>query len=365
MSLQFQYNFSSNYLEDDTIQNTVSNTDLNCILYNNPSIGQGSAPNNTNQSIYFNGSSKQYGLVAPFTIPSSSQSSGITFSTWFNATNQNSTWSRIFDFGNGAGADNIIVFINAGNIGLSVYNPDDGGAYQPYGLVNSVLNNTWYHITWTLSVQYGWNFYLNGTNVYADKSGWYPRNVSRANNYIAKSNWSSDPAYWGNICDFRYYDTVLTAAQVQGVYYGLTIFISTFAYQGCYNDEDSRAIPTYLQNVTTPEQCQQLAYDNDAQVFGVQYGGQCFIGSSLSSAQKYGVNNSNCGTLGGTWNNQVYYSGTEPNPPPPTPSLTSNNFSTEYFLDYNMNNKKKINNIFLIFICILLLFIFFIFITRF
>ena len=89
MSLQFQYNFSSNYLEDDTIQNTVSNTDLNCILYNNPSIGQESSPNNTNKSIYFDGGSKQYGLVAQFTTPSSSESSGITFSTWFKATNQN------------------------------------------------------------------------------------------------------------------------------------------------------------------------------------------------------------------------------------------------------------------------------------
>ena len=361
MSLKIQYNFASNYLSNNTIKNLGTDGNLNCILYNNPSIGQPNAPYNTNNSVYFNGSSKQYGLVPPFTTPSSSQSSGMTFSTWFFATNQNGTWSRIFDFGNGAGSDNIIIFINSGNIGLSVYNPNNGGSYQPYKIVNGVLNNTWYHITWTLSWQYGWKIYLNGNTVYSDKYAWYPRNVTRTNNYIAKSNWSNDPPYWGNICDFRYYDTVLNDVQARGVYYGLTIFVDTFSYQGCYNDNGNRAISKYTQNVSSAQQCKQFAYDNNAQVFGLQYGGECWVGSSLQSAQKYGSNGGNCGTLGGSWTNQVYYSTTEPNPPPPIPSLTSSNFSTEHFSNSNVNNKK---NLFLIFVCIIILFIIFILCKR-
>jgi hypothetical protein len=366
MSLEIQYNFSSNYVKNNIVQNIGDAANLNCTLYNNPSIGQESAPNNTNKSIYMNGSNKQYGLIAPYT----SNNNGMTFSVWFKATQQNTTWSRIFDWGNGAGSNNIILYINNGYLGFSVYwnqpNPPNPAyvRYQVDNVIPNVLNNQWNHVVWVLNGTWpnGWTIYFNGSLFTTYNQGWYPPAIERTNNYIGRSNWSIDPPFWGNICDFRFYNTMLNSVQAQGVYYGLDIFIGTFAYQGCYNDEIPRAIPTQVQNITTPKQCKQLAYDNNAQIFGVQYGGQCFIGNSLESAKKYGVKSGNCGTLGGFSTNQVYYSSTSttpapPPPPPPTPSLSLTNFSTEYFSNNNKNNKNIFAMIvfFIIFIIILII----------
>ena len=139
----------------------------------------------------------------------------------------------------------------------------------------------------------------------------------------------------------------------------------SYTFQGCYNDNGNRAIPNFMGNVGSVDQCAQIAEQNQEMVFGVQDGGQCFIGNSLSSAQKYGAyagsyvyNDGNCGILGIGGNQQVYYSSASPAPPPPPiPSLSSPNFSTEYFSNNNNNN-----NIFLIFICILIFILFIIFI---
>ena len=80
---------------------------------------------------------------------------------------------------------------------------------------------------------------------------------------------------------------------------------NNYIYKGCYKDKQSRAIPTQLQKVNSVNECAQLAENNNANIFGVQYGGQCFIGNNFSKATKYG-STKNCPTLGGTWTNQVY-----------------------------------------------------------
>lgn len=79
-----------------------------------------------------------------------------------------------------------------------------------------------------------------------------------------------------------------------------------YTYHGCYKDKSSRAIPTQVQNVSSVDQCGKIAKNKNSSVFGVQYGGQCFIGNNLSQAKKYGFGGNNCGALGGTWTNQVY-----------------------------------------------------------
>ena len=82
--------------------------------------------------------------------------------------------------------------------------------------------------------------------------------------------------------------------------------IGSYQYQGCYNDTGNRAIPNYLGNVSTRQQCEQMAQSQGYNVFGLQYYGQCFAGNSLNQAKKYGPNNGNCGNMGTGWTNQVY-----------------------------------------------------------
>jgi hypothetical protein len=102
-----------------------------------------------------------------------------------------------------------------------------------------------------------------------------------------------------------------------------------YVYQGCFNDNPNRAIPNQRQNVSSIDQCQNIAQQNGEQVFGLQYGGQCFTGSDLQKAKQYGQIYGNCGTLGGTWNNQVYYRQQPfPPPPPPVPQLSQANFNS-------------------------------------
>ena len=83
-----------------------------------------------------------------------------------------------------------------------------------------------------------------------------------------------------------------------------------YEYQGCYNDNkanpDQRAIATFQGNVTSVQQCSQIAKQKGASVFGLQNGEQCFTGSSINDAKKFGIASS-CGPLGNPWTNQVYY----------------------------------------------------------
>jgi hypothetical protein len=87
--------------------------------------------------------------------------------------------------------------------------------------------------------------------------------------------------------------------------------MSNYQYQGCFNDTGNRAIPNYTGQVNSPQQCATIAQQNNSNVYGVQDGGQCFIGNNIQQAMEYGQNYGNCGYLGSAWTNQVYY--TPPN----------------------------------------------------
>jgi len=107
----------------------------------------------------------------------------------------------------------------------------------------------------------------------------------------------------------------------------------SYNYAGCYNDTGNRAIPNYKGNVSSVDQCQAIANNNSAMIFGVQDGGQCFttnaitnnnqISQQINKAKQYGANNQ-CGPLGNAWTNQVYIRG-KPFENPPT--LNNTNFS--------------------------------------
>jgi hypothetical protein len=81
-----------------------------------------------------------------------------------------------------------------------------------------------------------------------------------------------------------------------------------YRYMGCWGDAGDRAISDYSGQVTNADECYNIAVKNNASVFGLQYGGQCFTGKNPPSEwQRYGkLDDAGCGPLGGGWNNQVY-----------------------------------------------------------
>lgn len=81
-------------------------------------------------------------------------------------------------------------------------------------------------------------------------------------------------------------------------------------YMGCFRDGGSRDLPLYVGYMSS-DQCMMTAVNQNVPYYGLQYGGQCFLGNSYG---RYGsADNCNMGCYtngqelcGGNWANQVY-----------------------------------------------------------
>ena len=182
-------------------------------LYNSPTISSSDVKVGSG-SLQLSASSSQYVSIPAFTTGSS----GLSFACWFKSSG--SSWARIFEFGNGPDADNIIMFINLINgLALTVYN---AGVVQSENLnVVSINNNVWYHVVWTLDPSGAWMLYLNGALTWQVTNYFYPRAISRTNNNLGKANWNGDPFFNGALDEFRMYNRVLTSSDVQLFYSGV------------------------------------------------------------------------------------------------------------------------------------------------
>ena len=179
----------------------------------NKKVGTASAAFNGNNS-----GNEPYILVP--SLPSSlNDVNALSFSFWFRS-NGTATWGRIFDFGNGSSSDNIITYINTSNLGCAVYDGTTIGDVN--GLVLNVNDNVWRHCIWVISKisnNIKWEIYINGSLSVTKTTGiYFPRSVSRANNYIGLSNWIADPGYNGNVDDFRIYKEALNQEKVTILY---------------------------------------------------------------------------------------------------------------------------------------------------
>ena len=210
MSLAVNYNFKNLYINNNKFYNLVTKT-YSGTLFNKPSINV-DGPKKGLKAIAFKASAQQYMTVAPFYTTSN----GLSFGFWFKAESSTGTWSRIVDFGNGAGQDNIFICINNGNLCLGVLQSTN--SYRNDNVISNVNDNTWRHIVWTLDPSKGWNIYLNGVlkQTYAD--GFYPKTMMRNYQYIGKSNWAADPYYQGLIADFRVYNTEISQTEINNIF---------------------------------------------------------------------------------------------------------------------------------------------------
>ena len=90
----------------------------------------------------------------------------------------------------------------------------------------------------------------------------------------------------------------------------------TYTYAGCYNDAKTgvRTIPIYYGSVTSVSQAKEIASTYGANVFGIQYGGELYLGMDSAKAKSLGPQSSSSlcikpGSsvdLGGGYTNQVY-----------------------------------------------------------
>jgi len=144
---------------------------------------------------------------------------GLSFGCWFKS-NNNKNYSRILDFGNGVGNNNIVCYIYDNSLCVCVYTMNKSYDVIPKTLTSNINDNNWHHIVFT--IQYSstgstYTIYLDNKMV-STIQGNYPINMVRTKCYIGKSNWSNDPFFVGSISNFVMYQKVLTVQEINGLF---------------------------------------------------------------------------------------------------------------------------------------------------
>ena len=150
---------------------------------------------------------------------------GLTFSVWIQpnfSPSISNIYYTIFEFLNATNSISIILNTSNGNISWQIFNQTS--------VVIPNINITplvWTHIAWTITYDSGnnsvWQFYLNGVNVYSLTSQRYPTPGDFFINYIGRSTYSVTNSanyqdFYGNIDNFRVYNTLLTSFQIGSLY---------------------------------------------------------------------------------------------------------------------------------------------------
>ena len=164
-------------------------------------------------SLAFNAINSNYSQMTNFSVPTT----GLTITCWFKVSSVGN--SRVFDFGNGQGNDNIAYSPNAGALyymGTTAYN---------IAAASGKADNTWHHFVWTMSFALPFSktsthtIYIDNVAVYTSATQYYPKVGPRTYCYLGRSNWSADVYTTGNIDDFRTYNSVLLSSDVNTLYY--------------------------------------------------------------------------------------------------------------------------------------------------
>lgn len=139
-----------------------------------------------------------------------------TVSAWVNPA-QNSNWSRLFDFGTGTNA-NMFLTLNSGSAIRFAITTGGGSAEQRIDGAGTLPTNAWSLVTVTVSGNTG-TLYVNGQAVGTNPNmTLHPADLgATTQNWIGRSQYSSDPDLNGQVDDFAIYSRALNAGQVAGL----------------------------------------------------------------------------------------------------------------------------------------------------
>lgn len=127
--------------------------------------------------------------------------------------NSFTTWSRFFDFGNGAGDNNVLVALTEGLTGKPVFSTHVGGVETRLTSSNVLPMITWTHLAVTRDTSGIGRMYMNGVLV-ASGAIPAPASVTRTKNYIGRSNWSADGYADARFADIRVWNVARTAQEL-------------------------------------------------------------------------------------------------------------------------------------------------------
>ncbi|MFM7129141.1 MAG: LamG domain-containing protein, partial [bacterium] len=136
---------------------------------------------------------------------------GLSAGMWIYP-NAAGNWARIFDFGNGAGSDNII-FARNGTSNTLTYSVRRGSNEQSLNATNALTLNTWQYISVSQQANGSTTIYKDGTAI-ATGNVQTPSNIARSNCYNGKSAWSGDALFSGSMNNFNIWNRAITASEV-------------------------------------------------------------------------------------------------------------------------------------------------------
>ena len=168
----------------------------------------------TSYSAWFNGNANQY-----FTLPFLMLPNAMSICSWFwISPDITRKWNRVFDFGRGAGNENVLVSIvsSSGDLTADVYKQFSRMSHHYWQ--GGATASVWRHVCLTVSGTNG-NFWLdNNPNAFTtvDNRNF---NTELTKNYIGRSNWwHLDEVWRGAFDEFRIYHKALSATEVAALY---------------------------------------------------------------------------------------------------------------------------------------------------
>ena len=149
--------------------------------------------------------------------------SDFTIQSWIKSDIPSQTWSRVIDFGNGAGSDTVILVASAGNSAqpmLSIY----AGPATQFQSTTALVASKWTNVAATFdSVNKMGYIYMNGQLTATMANMQTPRNIIRALNYIGRSNWAPDLYFKGSMRSVQIYNRQFSTFEMAS-YYTTTVF---------------------------------------------------------------------------------------------------------------------------------------------
>ena len=207
-SVLLYYTFSDSTVSGSQVADMATGSAIvDAYLQNNATV--------SNNQLVLSASGSQYMSINSF----ATGSNGLTISCWFTSYNSGS-WARLFEFGNGPTFDNVYISVNPGYKNVLALYVFFGQTACSFVLKENFNDGKGYYIAWTLSPAGSWVLYINGVlNTTISQTSCsnygYPAAITRQWNFLGKSNWGTDDYLNGNIWDFRLYNYVLSATEIE------------------------------------------------------------------------------------------------------------------------------------------------------
>lgn len=159
----------------------------------------------------------QYFRLSPVNLGAYSASQGFSICTWF-VFDGTTSYGRIFDLGNGADNNNVVLARDWITDSLVLGFFGEGTASRLYSPV-PIVNGQWRHVC-VVNKGMHWSIYDNGALTASETATFSLNDVLLTSNFIGRSNWGDDRLLVGRVDEFKIYQRRLTSTEVAMIYSG-------------------------------------------------------------------------------------------------------------------------------------------------